>query len=452
MGTYFIIDRRLNPKGKSLANRQRFIRRTKAQIRDSLKESVTDRKLTDSAGGETITIPSRGIAEPRFRHSRSGGYRERVLPGNKEFGVGDKIQKPQGGAGGAGGKEATDSGDGEDEFEFALTRDEFLDLFFEDLELPDLVKTSLKEVVTYKPERAGMSTVGTAANLNLLRTMRNSFARRIALKRPSSDAVEELEKRLFALENKAKATPRDHDEMKELRDLLAKMTRKRVVVPYIDPIDLRYNNFTQRPSPNTQAVMFCLMDVSGSMAQYEKDLAKRFFMLLHLFLERRYGKIDIVFIRHTHEAKEVDEETFFYSRETGGTIVSTALVEMREILKERYPPDEWNIYAAQASDGDNWSGDSAKCVDILRNELMPACQYYAYVEILDQREMDAFANEDNGAELWRAYRGVASDWPNFVTKRIAKPGDIYPVFRELFAKDVTAGAGATAGAAARENA
>jgi uncharacterized protein len=316
------------------------------------------------------------------------------------------------------------------------------------------VKTSLKEVVTYKPERAGMSTVGTAANLNLLRTMRNSFARRIALKRPSSDAVEELEKRLFALENKAKATPRDHDEMKKLRELLAKMTRKRVVVPYIDPIDLRYNNFTQRPSPNTQAVMFCLMDVSGSMAQYEKDLAKRFFMLLHLFLERRYGKIDIVFIRHTHEAKEVDEETFFYSRETGGTIVSTALVEMREILKERYPPDEWNIYAAQASDGDNWSGDSAKCVDILRNELMPACQYYAYVEILDQREMDAFANEDNGAELWRAYRGVASDWPNFVTKRIAKPGDIYPVFRELFAKDVTAGAGAgaTAGAAARENA
>jgi len=437
MGSFFIIDRRLNPKGKSLANRQRFIRRTKAQIRDSLKETVGDRKLTDSAGGETITIPSKGIAEPRFHHARSGGYRERVLPGNKEFSVGDKIQKPQAGAGGDGGKEATDSGDGEDEFEFALTRDEFLDLFFEDLELPDLVKTSLKEVVAYKPERAGMTTSGTASNLNLVRTMRNSYARRLALKRPSNDTIEELEKRLFALESKSSPTTEDHDEMKAVRAELTELTRRRIVVPYIDPNDLRYNNFISRPSPNTQAVMFCLMDVSGSMAQHEKDLAKRFFMLLHLFLERRYGKIEVVFIRHTHEAKEVDEETFFYSRETGGTIVSTALIEMRDILKDRYPPDEWNIYAAQASDGDNWSGDSAKCVDILRNELMPACQYYAYVEILDQREMDAFSNEENGAELWRSYRGVGTDWPNFVTKRIAKPGDIYPVFRELFAKNAT---------------
>ncbi len=267
MGSFFIIDRRLNPKGKSLANRQRFIRRTKAQIRDSLRETVGDRKLTDSAGGETITIPSKGIAEPRFHHSRSGGYRERVLPGNKEFSVGDKIQKPQGGAGGEGGKEATDSGDGEDEFEFALTHDEFLDLFFEDLELPDLVKTSLKEVVAYKPERAGMTTAGTAANLNLVRTMRNSFARRLALKRPSNDAIEELEKRLFALENKADPDARDHDEMKAVRAELAAMTRRRLVVPYIDTNYLRYNNFISRPSPNTQAVMFCLMDVSGSMAQ-----------------------------------------------------------------------------------------------------------------------------------------------------------------------------------------
>ena len=122
----------------------------------------------------------------------------------------------------------------------------------------------------------------------------------------------------------------------------------------------------------------------------------------HLFLERRYGKIDVVFIRHTHEAKEVDEEPFFYSRETGGTSVSTALVEMRKIMKDRYPPHEWNIYAAQASDGDDWSGDAEKCVEILENDLMPYCQYYSYVEILDEREMETFANEENGAELWRA--------------------------------------------------
>ena len=435
MANAFIIDRRLNPKGKSLGNRQRFIRRTRDQIREAVKKSVSDRNIADQSESQPIRIPAKGIGEPRFRHSNEGGTRERYLPGNKQFSEGDRIPKPPSGGGGGQGKKATDSGEGEDEFQFALTREEFLDIFFEDLALPDLVKTGLKEVVTYKQERAGLTTHGSAANLNLVRTMRNSYARRIALKRPSDSEVGEIKSRIFALEAKAEPTPEDRETLKELHDLLEQKQRKQKAVGYIDPIDLRYNYNESRPSPNTQAVMFCLMDVSGSMAQYEKDLAKRFFMLLHLFLERRYGRIDIVFIRHTHEAKEVDEETFFYSRETGGTVVSTALIEMRRIIAERYPSEEWNIYAAQASDGDDWSGDAEKCVDILENDLMPLCQYYAYVEILDQREMEAFGNEENGAELWRSYRSVAENFPNFATKRIATPADIFPVFRELFSKD-----------------
>ena len=433
MPSAFIIDRRQNPKGKSLANRQRFIRRTRGQIRDAVRKSVSDRAITDTDSGESIKIPSKNIAEPRFQHAPKGGDRERVLPGNKEFSEGDRIPKNPTGEGGRG-KRASDQGEGEDDFQFALTKDEFLDLFFEDLELPDLVKTNLKEVVSFKTQRAGFSTQGTAANLNLLRTMRNSYGRRIALRRPGNEQVAEIEKRVFALEAKSAPTPDDREELRQLRAELEALNRKRKAIPYIDPIDLRYNRFTQVPTPNTQAVMFCLMDVSGSMAQYEKDLAKRFFMLLHHFLVRRYGKIDVVFVRHTHEAKEVDEQTFFYSTETGGTIVSTALVEMRKIIQERYPTSDWNIYAAQASDGDDWTGDAAKCVEILENDLMPACQYYAYVEILDERERETFANEENGAELWRSYREVAKKWPNFATKRIARPGDIFPVFRELFAK------------------
>jgi uncharacterized sporulation protein YeaH/YhbH (DUF444 family) len=183
--------------------------------------------------------------------------------------------------------------------------------------------------------------------------------------------------------------------------------------------------------------MFCLMDVSGSMGEREKDLAKRFFMLLHLFLKRRYERLDIVFIRHTHDAQEVDEHTFFYSRQSGGTIVSTALEEMQKIVHERYATGEWNIYAAQASDGYTQTGDASRCVDLLNQELMPICQYYAYIEILDEREMEVFSSEESGAELWRAYRTVAKDWKNFATKRIAKPADIFPVFRELFAKEGT---------------
>jgi hypothetical protein len=434
MSSSFVIDRRLNPKGKSFANRQRFIRRTKEQVRDALKEAIARRSISDSGSGGTITIPAKGIAEPHFRHAASGGHRDHVLPGNHEYAVGDTLPKPDGGAGDGGGGKASDGGEGEDAFVFALSRDEFLDLFFEDLELPNLIKTSLKEVAYQTPRRAGIAMQGTAANLNLLRTMRNSYARRFALKRPADEDIAELERRMFEIEAKAEPDAADRRELTELHDRIAEMKRRRRTIAYIDPHDLRYNHFRPQPQPVTQAVMFCLMDVSGSMGEREKDLAKRFFMLLHLFLERRYRKIDVVFIRHTHKASEVDENAFFHDRETGGTIVSTALTEMQRVIKERYPSGQWNIYAAQASDGDNWSGDSEKCVELLEDDLMPMIQYFAYIEILDQREMETFANEDNGAELWRAYRKVARHRANFETKRVAEPRDIYPVFRELFAR------------------
>src|SRR5690606_13915091 len=127
------------------------------------------------------------------------------------------------------------------------------------------------------------------------------------------------------------------------------------------------------------------------------------FVLLHLFLKRRYDRIDIVFIRHTDEAREVDEDTFFYSTQTGGTVVSTALEDMLRIIAERYPARDWNIYAAQASDGDNIAGDSERCSSLLNGPLMRLCQYYAYVEIIDERETEIFGATDNGTSLWRAY-------------------------------------------------
>ncbi len=429
------IDRRLNPKDKSLVNRQRFLRRARAQIKEAVNKSLKDRKITDVGGGESVSIPSKGIREPRLRHASSGGRRERIFPGNKEFTPGDRISKPPSGKGEGGGKEASDSGEGEDEFTFALTREEFLDLFFEDLELPDLVKTNLKETTAYKPQRAGYAVDGTTTNINVLRTMRHSLGRRIALKRPVLGDVEGLEKEVEELEAKSHLDAREMRRLIELKVEVENVQRRWKAIPYIDPLDIRYNRFEQVPQPKTNAVMFCLMDVSGSMGPREKDLAKRFFILLHLFLERRYERIDIVFIRHTHKASEVDEETFFYSRETGGTVVSTALVEMRKVLRDRYPVQDWNIYAAQASDGDNFEDDTGYCLDILAQELLPVCQYFAYVEILDEREFQLFQNSNGGKTLWRGYRRLAEDFLNFETKRISKPGDIYPVFRELFAKN-----------------
>lgn len=433
------IDRRLNPRGKSLANRQRFLRRARAQIREAVQKSLKESAVADLDKDRRIRISTKGTREPRFRlDPRAGGERDFVLPGNREFTAGDEIKKPRVGEGQGRSKEAADSGEGEDDFEFTMTQEEILDIFFEDLELPNLVRTTLKETPSRTWKRAGITTSGSPTQINLVRTMRNAFGRRLALKRPRPPDIALLEERLDALERREPQTHEVRAAIASLKEDLARAIARRKWIAFIDPVDVRFNAFTEQPVPTSQAVMFCLMDVSGSMGEREKDLAKRFYMLLHLFLKRRYERVDIVFIRHTHDAQEVDEKEFFYSRQSGGTIVSTALDKMLEIQRARYATSDWNIYAAQASDGYTQSGDARHCVEMLNGQIMPLCQYYSYIEILDEREMEVFASEDSGAELWRAYRTLAARWPNFATKRIARPSDIFPVFRELFRKNEAA--------------
>lgn len=426
------IDRRLNPKDKSLGNRQRFLRRARDELKRAINERVRSGKIDAVGEDQVIPIPRKGIGEPTFQRAPHSGRREEVLPGNKTFGTGDRIPRPAAGSGK--GSDPSSSGDGEDDFQFVLSREEVLDLFFEDLELPDLVKLNLKEVVTFRPRRAGYTMSGNPTSISVGRTMFNSFGRRIALRRPKQTEIDAVAVELAKLEGERRPSAAIQQRIVALREELATLARRRKLIPYIDPIDIRFNRFEPQPVPNANAVMFCLMDVSGSMGEREKDLAKRFFVLLHLFLKRRYAKTDIVFIRHTHEASEVDEDTFFYSTQSGGTVVSTALDEMLRVIRERYPAKEWNIYAAQASDGDNIPNDSERCVSILDNTLMRLCQYYAYVEIIDERESEMFRHADNGTSLWNAYREVSAEWPNFEMTRIAKPSDIYPVFHELFAK------------------
>lgn len=425
------IDRRLNPKDKSLGNRRRFLKRAREELKRNIKERIRSGKIADADARHAVPMPQDGTSEPSFQHARASGRRDYVLPGNREYAPGDRIPKPPAGAGGNGSRAGI--GEAEDDFRFVLSREEVLDLFFEDLELPDMVKLSLKEAVAFKPRRAGYTTSGTPTNVNVTRTMRNSYGRRLALRRPRQEEIEALARQIEELEAKP-GTPDRRTRLEALRAELDRLQRRRRLVPFVDPVDIRFNRFEPQPLPNANAVMFCLMDVSSSMGEREKDLAKRFFVLLHLFLKRRYERIDIVFIRHTHEAGEVDEETFFYSTQSGGTVVSTALEEMLSIIRKRYPSREWNIYAAQASDGDNIAGDSERCASLLTEEVMRLCQYYAYVEIIDERETEIFGATDNGTSLWRAYRTVGESWPNFQMARIARPADIYPVFRKLFAR------------------
>ena len=374
-----IIDRRLNPKSKSLGNRQRFIRRAKADIRDAVQDALRKRKVADVEGEERIRIRAKSVREPSFSHSHEQGQRQYVLPGNRDYQVGDVIPKPPSGGGGSG-SEGSPDGDGEDDFVFTLSKDEFLEVFFEDLALPNLEKRKLTSLKAPTPVRAGYTTDGSPSKLSYTKTMRNSLARRIALKRPKSDEIRALEEQLFAAE-----AARDEPEAARLRLAIEALRDRRKVVAYIDPLDLRYRRFEQRPTPTTQAVMFCLMDASASMTEQLKDLAKRFFMLLYVFLSRHYREIDLVFIRHTSVASEVDEDTFFRGVQTGGTVVSSALTEMQRIVSERYPVDEWNIYAAQASDGHNFSDDMARCLGLLNQELLPLCQYFAYIEVTERR-------------------------------------------------------------------
>ena len=420
-----IVDRRLAGKNKSIGNRERFLRRHKEQIREAVKRAIDGRGIRDIERGEDIHIPRRDISEPVFGHGQ-GGVREIVHPGNKEYVSGDRIARPKGGGGQGGGKgQASDQGEGEDDFVFALSKDEFMQVFFEDLALPHLVRTQLAEVPEWKSQRAGFSSDGTPNNLHVVRSMRGALSRRIALGAASRRELAELEERLA--ECQRMPLPGDEAMQAEVKDLLARIDALRLRIgriPYLDPIDLRYRSRIRVPVPTSKAVMFCLMDVSGSMDEGRKELSKRFFILLYLFLTRHYEKIELVFIRHHTQAQEVDEENFFHARETGGTVVSSALVLMEEIVKARYAPGEWNIYGAQASDGDNWHHDSGRCRELLNEKLLPLCRYFAYVQVAEEEQ-----------NLWDEYTQLLEANRHFAMRKATEPSMIYPVFRDLFKKE-----------------
>ncbi|MDE2625844.1 MAG: YeaH/YhbH family protein [Burkholderiales bacterium] len=421
-----IIDRRLAGKNKSIGNRERFLRRHHAQVREAVRRAVDGRGIRDMERGEDIHIPRRDISEPVFGHG-PGGTREMVHPGNQEYVAGDRIDRPKGGAGkGAGKGEAGDSGEGEDDFVFHLTKEEFMQIFFDDLALPRMTQTQLAETPEWKSHRAGFVSDGTPSNLSVLRSMRGAIGRRLAIGAGSRGELRELEEELalvLAQPLTALREARRADLEARIDALKTRLSR----IPYLDPIDLRFRSRVKVPVPTTKAVMFCLMDVSGSMDEGRKELSKRFFILLYLFLTRHYDKIDLVFIRHHTQAQEVDEENFFHARETGGTVVSSALVLMDEIIKARYSPTEWNIYGAQASDGDNWHHDSGRCRELLNDNLLPVCRYFAYVQVAEEEQ-----------NLWEEYSRVQESQPHFAMRKVTQASQIYPVFRELFKKQSAA--------------
>jgi uncharacterized sporulation protein YeaH/YhbH (DUF444 family) len=422
MLAFNVTDRRSN-SGKNLNNRQRFMERVKKKIEHSVTKGLGKRGIEDQGEAE-VSISRDGIDEPQFQYDRKKGVWDHLLPGNKHYNVGDGIPRPQEGGGG-GGSEASPDGDGEDDFRFYVSYDEYINAIFGDLSLPDMVKESEKQSVNFKYSRAGYTTVGAASNLALERTMIMGIARRLALKTPKLLHIKELEDEL-----------EDADEERRiaLEEEIVELLGRANAIPFLDKSDLRYRATVKTPQPVSKAVMFCCMDVSGSMTEHMKDLAKRFYILLYIFLKRQYKDVDVVFIRHTHEASEVDEDTFFHSPDTGGTVISTAYDEMANVIAKRYPIRDWNIYCAQASDGDNTSSDNQIAQDKLV-AMMPCLQYFTYVEVgRDHQDFPpGFVRRDS--DVWVMMNEMLKTYSHkMAIRKITNKGEIVEVFRSLFKK------------------
>lgn len=422
-----IIDRRKNASGRNLPNRQRFIERVREQVKQNIKRSLGNRNLSDN-GDADVTIPSKGIGEPRFHHHPGAGEHDHVLPGNDQYIVGERIRKPDGGGGGGGGTKGG-LGESEDEFQFTLSPEEYMAILFEDCELPDLTKKSQSSIANMVPRRAGFTTAGAPCNLDVERTMMASLSRRIALRSPKYAAIAQLEEEL--------ETTDDPERHLQIKEEIEELRSRANAISFFDKVDLRYRNFTMQPKPITQAVMICIMDVSASMSEREKTIAKKFFLLLARFLRLKYQRTEIVFIRHHETAQECDEDTFFYDRASGGTVVSSAYREANRIIAERFSPADWNIYVAQASDGDNYDADNKEVAVQLR-KLLPLAQYMAYIEIGREREgmsLMGMLPGHNPSSLWEALEALAAEHPALNCKRINDEKDVVLVFRSLFARE-----------------
>lgn len=412
-----IIDRRKNDKGKSTGNRQKFLKRVESQIKKAIPDIISQESIKDSSTGGSVKVPVRGLDEPTFHHDPKTGKKQSVRPGNDKFSEGDRVPKPKGGGGGGGrGKGSNSPEVTEDEFTVVLSREEFLKYFFDDLALPNMVKKLMDSTDNFEMRRAGYTRDSVPSRLNIKTSYQQSLGRRLALKGVLDKKLALLEEQLsLATDPQLKST---------LTEEVEKVRRQASTLPFFEDIDLRYNNFERVPIPVTSAVMFCIMDVSASMGQHEKDVAKRFFTLLYIFLTRQYKNVELVFIRHHTEAKEVSEEEFFNSRESGGTVVAPSLKLMEQIMRTRYD-ENWNVYCCQASDGDVWSKqDATECKQLLLENILPVIQYMAYIEI---------SNSPRESDLWQAYNRISDD-DSFSIRQVYEPFEIWPVFQGLFRK------------------
>jgi uncharacterized sporulation protein YeaH/YhbH (DUF444 family) len=366
-----IIDRRLSGKSKSTENREKFKERHDKVIREAVRDIAESHSIKDIENSKELSLP---IDEEEYGIFADQDNLDRVFTGNKKYRKGDTIPKDAGGKG--------QGGDGDDEFKFVLTKEEFEKYLFEELEIPNLEKKQSQELEEYQYKHAGFKNEGTPAQLSISRSIKKAMARVVSLEAGIDEEIEKLNQKinLIKLTGNEKENIENKKIINKLKLEIEELKEMRGKIPFLDEVDLRYRFRNKHPLPTTKAVMICLMDVSGSMDEDRKSLAKRFYLLLYLFLKKRYDKFEIVFIRHTETAELCDEDEFFYGRKSGGTFITEALKKVNDLITKKYSINEYNIYLAHASDGEALDVHDVNSSGYILNELLlPLLNMYIFI-------------------------------------------------------------------------
>lgn len=442
---FIFIDRRKAGRGKSSPNRQKLIRRIKSFIKNSQPNNIGAGGVAGSSAKSSspVKVAGQALDEPWFAYSREGEH-SIVIIGNDEYDRGDEIHLPEEdeGSGGAGPGES-----GEDEFIVNVARDEFLDLFYEDCELPNLTNEKFTERLDNKFQQSGFSTTGNPSQLSIIRSYKQMIGRRRALSTPYRKELEELELELKSIYDELNSSaPEDmliqkhSSRIDEIEARILVLHRKIAAIEGFDKTDLRFRKKEAKPLKTVDAVLIMVMDISGSMDENKKTIARRWFALLYAFIKRRYNNTELLFIAHTDEAFEMSESDFFSTRVNGGTSVSPALKMINQIIKERYDPNQTNIYISHASDGDNWENDNSLVIDEMVGEgnLLKKVQYFSYVEVgkVINSTWHSIVSGRDDTSLWKAYVASRDRSPkNMSLAIIESADDCYSVFKKVFRKD-----------------
>ncbi len=374
------------PADRSAADRLRHRQKVRSSIRDNIADIISEESIIGRSGERIIKVPIRGIKEYRFVYGdNEPGVGEGAGQDTQRGDVVGQTQQPgQGGQPGKGGEEP-----GVDYYETEVTLDELISIMFEDLELPDLERKQLAAIESLRlTKRKGFRNVGLRVRLDRRKTVKQRI-RRIRAKQHATGKAPEL-REPFHLS------------------------------------DLKYRHRTTEVHRESNAVVFCIMDTSGSMDTTKKYLARSFFFLLYQFVARRYESVEVVFIAHDVEGKEVTEDEFFHKGESGGTFVSSGYQKTLNVIADRYHPELWNIYAFHCSDGDNFGSDTPAAITAAR-ELCEVSNLFGYGEI-KPRGAGYY-----GSSLLETFRKIDAD--NFQTVLIERKEDVWPSFKALLKRD-----------------